>query len=337
MGSQSKEPRLVVNELLAYVFFHLDGYPVDNIVNVILQFYHADVISDAKRLLWDCYGDDLPSMQKRTNKGHKSAAEKDIEDVMDSVKLIDAKYSDKDVYLPTVFVAANLSKLPNVTPGEIEVLSLLERVSCLERQMIQVCAPQKQTYASVASPPHSGAKTAARTASVTNAFSGTRPKDTSTSAYVMPLTVALPPVPGDQATAAAPDDGFTLQPAQLKRQRRQQNMDSVNKYDTDTRTRSKPKVVYGTRQSSTLRAGPRRHDLFVFRVDNDITDEMLQDYLKDNHVTVRELECISQDGSWTKSYRITVECNDISGILNPEFWPDGIGCRRFRRKRVIIH
>jgi hypothetical protein len=52
---QCSEPKFVVNELLAYVFYHLDRYPVNNIVNVILQFYHADMICDAKRILWDNY------------------------------------------------------------------------------------------------------------------------------------------------------------------------------------------------------------------------------------------------------------------------------------------
>ena len=48
---------------------------------------------------------------------------------MDSVKLIDSKYSDIDIHRPTEFVAANLSKLPNITPGGIKVISLLERVN----------------------------------------------------------------------------------------------------------------------------------------------------------------------------------------------------------------
>jgi len=38
---------------------------------------------------------------------------------MDSVNLIDTKYSDIDIYRPTEFVADNLSKRPNVTHGEI--------------------------------------------------------------------------------------------------------------------------------------------------------------------------------------------------------------------------
>jgi hypothetical protein len=251
---------------------------------------------------------------------------------MDNVKLLDSKYSDKDLHLPYVFVAANLSKLPNVTPGEIEVLSLLERVSRLERQMAHVCAPQRQTYAGVTSPTPSGTKTATTTTSATdvsNASGGARPKDTSLVTYAMPLNVALPPLPNDQAQAVDADDGFTLQPAQLKKQRRQRQMGAER---NDTRSKTKP--VYGTRQGSTLRAGPRRHDLFVFRIDKDITDEMFRDYLNESQVNVHELECLSQDGSWTKSYRVTVECNNINDILNPEFWPDGIGCRRFWRKKV---
>ncbi len=50
-------------------------------------------------------------------------------------------------------------------------------------------------------------------------------------------------------------------------------------------------------------------------------------------VKVHELERVSRDEAWNKSYRAIVETDDISDLLNPDFWPEGIGCRRYRKKR----
>ena len=41
------------------------------------------------------------------------------------MKLADAKYSIKGLHLSTLFVVTNESRLPNITPVEMWVLSLL--------------------------------------------------------------------------------------------------------------------------------------------------------------------------------------------------------------------
>jgi len=53
---------------------------------------------------------------------------------MNGVKLFDAEYSVKVLDVRIVCVATNLSKgPPNLTPCEIEVLSILCRLSSLEK------------------------------------------------------------------------------------------------------------------------------------------------------------------------------------------------------------
>jgi len=47
---QCSESRLAVNEL------HIERYSVTNTFNVILQWYHADMIYYAEIMLWDNYG-----------------------------------------------------------------------------------------------------------------------------------------------------------------------------------------------------------------------------------------------------------------------------------------
>jgi hypothetical protein len=99
---------------------------------------------------------------------------------MDSVKLIDAAYySDKDVHFSTTYVADNLNKLSNVSPGEIQALSLLEPGP-------GVCF----THAGIAFPKSSGIKTA--TASPTNpsnASGCTRHKEMTAKNYTGTCTI----------------------------------------------------------------------------------------------------------------------------------------------------
>ena len=87
-------------------------------------------------------------------------------------------------------------------------------------------------------------------------------------------------------------------------------------------------------QSTLIRAGSRRYEVFVFRVHNDIEDDQIKQFLTNEDAKVRELEPVSQMDAWTKSYRVAVETNDLDVMCHPEFWPDGIGCRRYWSKKT---
>jgi len=305
------DTQLVINELLMYVFHHMKRYPADSIKTVLLDFYSAEAITEAKRKLWECYSSSLPSFERRTNKGLKNATEKEVDDIIKSVKLLDAIFADKTV--PVMFVAINLDQVPDVKPGEVESISLLERVKRLEHQMTTICSAPTQTFADVVSSNRKA--TADRpTARATNA-------DERNVSTPPALTVALPPVNCNATMEPTCDnEGFELPTYQRKVLRRQQN--------------PKPKVVYGTKQSTQLRAGPRRHELFVFRVHKDIVDEDIKEFMCNEGVKVHELEIVSSPDAWTKSYRLAVEAMNLEAILQPDFWPDGIGCRRYWRKKT---
>jgi len=304
----------VIDELLTYVFHNLKRHPADCIKSVILDFYCAEAINEAKRKLWDAYPATLPAYEKRTNKGLKTASEKEIDDIIKSAKVLDSAFSDKT--LPVTFVAVNLDQIPDVKPGEAESFSLLERVKRLENQMAKVCAiPAELTYASVTTP---------KVKATSNSLS-----DGKQNACVPPiLTVALPPEnsrkPMMEKMAPTDSDGFMLQAQQRKAYGRQQRRDG----------KAKPKVVYGTKSDTTIRAGPRRHELFVFRVHSDIKCEEIKQFLRNENVVVNDLELVSKQDAWTNSYRVVVETADLDFILKPDFWPDGIGCRKFWRKRA---
>ena len=48
---------------------------------------------------------------------------------------------------------------------------------------------------------------------------------------------------------------------------------------------------------------------------------------------VIEMECVSHKEAWTKSFRVLVTADDPVCTLDCDFWPLGIGCRRFFKKR----
>ncbi|KAJ8251755.1 hypothetical protein GJAV_G00225100 [Gymnothorax javanicus] len=155
------------------------------------------------------------------------------------------------------------------------------------------------------------------------------------------LRVNLPLISPSQADggmdlpAAMDEDSedFRLPVEQRKKLQRQQKN---HQRATQPQARLRPKSVYGTRKDTSIRSGPRQFEYFVFRVHSDITVDDLNGFLDDSEeskVRVHELECISRDNAGTKSYRLVADVAEPSVLLDPNFWPDGIGCRQYYRKR----
>ena len=120
------EVKVVVNEVLMHVSFHFAQCTVESIRVAVLNFYDPGSINEAKRILWESCVQHLPPYEARCNSPvGGSAHEKEVNDILLAIKDIDKKES---AVMPK-FVAQHLDKLPRVTPGEIDVVSLLERIS----------------------------------------------------------------------------------------------------------------------------------------------------------------------------------------------------------------
>ena len=74
-------------------------------------------------------------------------------------------------------------------------------------------------------------------------------------------------------------------------------------------------------------------DDFVFNVDASIDDEHLREFIASEHVDVLELERMSKEEAWTQSFRVLVTAPNPRCTLDNDFWPHGIGCRQYYRKR----
>ena len=73
----------------------------------------------------------LPQITRRTFKGVKSDHEKKIDDILENIKPLDAKYWNES--FPMTSVSGELNKVSNVKPEETETVSLLNQVYRLER------------------------------------------------------------------------------------------------------------------------------------------------------------------------------------------------------------
>jgi len=306
-------PTLAVSELLTYVFQHLPCSPADNIKSVIMQFFNVEEIVNAKKMLWKHYSVQLNKFTKRTDKGTKSAIAKDTDDILKAAQTIEANFSDHED-LPVTFVARDLNRIPMVKPEEIETFSILERLNRLETEMAEVHKQIRPSYAKIAQ------TNPTRTIGNTGYDSNVRVPVSDQQIDPPKLMVNLPPLHSKPDITDEPDE----QPWQDIRKRPNRNRPK----------RGKPPAIYGTRQGTSLRAGPRRHSLFVFRVHADIDETSITNFLTNENVTVANVERLSREDSWTNSFRITVESDDISGLLSPEFWPDGIGCRRYYSRKI---
>ena len=70
-------------------------------------------------------------------------------------------------------------------------------------------------------------------------------------------------------------------------------------------------------------------DLFIYRVGNNTTTEVLKDYIEELNVTVRDLQCVSNDESKFKSFKLTVPISNFKQLFDESIWPAGVRVRKF--------
>ena len=97
---------------------------------------------------------------------------------------------------------------------------------------------------------------------------------------------------------------------------------------------NRKKVVKGTNTSAAIRGAPLpSRDLFVYRLDQDTTEDIMRKHLTDNGVTVRELVCTSHPNSAFKSFKLTVPVNQVDEVYKESLWPVGVCIRRYWKSR----
>ena len=104
-------------------------------------------------------------------------------------------------------------------------------------------------------------------------------------------------------------------------------------FTTVTNRRHKQTAVYGNANDDTFTAGLQKHELFVFQVNKNVTEDQVKEYINKNDVTVVSIKLMTAAEALSNSYYVVIHCMDVRPIMKPEFWPTGVGCRRFRKKQ----
>ena len=103
------------------------------------------------------------------------------------------------------------------------------------------------------------------------------------------------------------------------------------------RIRRRQKVVTGQATNSKLKGAPLpSRDVFIYRVDKNTTVDILSEYISENSIDFREIECVSHEDAKYKSFRLTVSIKDLDKIFNEALWPSGVMVRRFYKPNTNV-
>ena len=89
--------------------------------------------------------------------------------------------------------------------------------------------------------------------------------------------------------------------------------------------------VVGSRKAvQQLRAVKRTADIFLGRIDNDISSDNIKDYITDNfQVKVCNIEQLIIKTDQYKAFKVTVDLNDREKLFKPELWPEYVLVDKF--------
>ena len=332
MGSQ-----LVRNELLCFAMNHCMRFDNLEVKNALLEFYGEGAISEAKQLLWDQYQDDLPAIERRTNRGSRSIKEKEIDDILKAITDLHAKYASSA--MPVAFVALDMRRLPAYSPGQLNPFFLLDRVMALERQVVKLSE-------AVASPVYHDTTSL----SFAEACKGTHGPQSHLRLLHSDKRDATSSMPANGSARGSRRKASTVLSAsaqQLSSDRHDRNdTDATNPPDSEddgftlvkkpTRRAQRPKAVIGKKQGNCdVKAGLRLAEFFVFRVHQDVSIDQLKKYVSENSaLAVVEAESKSRENAASHCYKLVVEgFEDPFLLMREDFWPEGVGCRKFYKRK----
>ncbi len=134
----SSKSKLVDCVLLSYlpVIQHESSNSNDMIKTAVLEFYSDAEISEAKEILWNSYDEELLGKKsKRNSSGDRSIREKETDDILEALSLVDRNQNEWDC---VTFCCINWRRLPRSSPEELNMISVLDRLAAVEQKLIRV-------------------------------------------------------------------------------------------------------------------------------------------------------------------------------------------------------
>ncbi len=97
------------------------------------------------------------------------------------------------------------------------------------------------------------------------------------------------------------------------------------------RRQKRAQLVMGKKSDTRIEAAGTIN-IMVKYVSKRFGDDEMKKYVVDEGVEVHSVETVSHANAKTKSFRIEIDFKDKDKVLNPEFWPTGIGLKVWRHR-----
>ena len=139
---------VTVSEVLCYIQNNLGKHPKNAIRTVVVAFYDDDEVVSAKQTLFKfaealpVKPDNLPRLIRRTANDNKR--KQDCDDMLNMYSCLD----EAKVPLP-MFAAVNLSRVPSVNPGEVDVYAISSNVSTMSSRIDDLSSSMSELRAQV--------------------------------------------------------------------------------------------------------------------------------------------------------------------------------------------
>lgn len=110
-----------------------------------------------------------------------------------------------------------------------------------------------------------------------------------------------------------------------------------NKVNRKNNKKSPQKQVVGRGSSDELKGGSSEAEIFVSQLEKGTDSEKLKGYIQRKGVEVLEIEQTSRHFHRFESFRVKINGAYFNRVMNDEFWPKNVACRRFYNRRIMQH
>ena len=348
----------VVNGLLCYLTSARHNHTDQALLSVCQSFYSADIVSDAKKILY-AYSNDIPT-SRRGGQRVKS-------DLEDTIALL-RKFDEEKVALPK-FVCDDYAALPPVSGYEViagHMVELLTEIDTLKREVHELkkvnealkldsVVDLKEDIFDI--------KTMLMQINVSD-VSSSNIKPSNQTSYAKKVTekrssfianksdeifVSLPSdSPAKKLTGPSQKVNDNSERLGNKKQTPLDRTANNHVYaiSNDVTENSQMKteqpwqivknrkprnVIKGVRTDyGSLKGVQITNDIYIGRCDSSVTVDTLSQFIKNEvEVPLLKCECISNENATAKSFKVKVNGNDVVKIFDASVWPENIHVRKF--------
>jgi len=128
--------KTINNAILAYITYSLQRGTVDKIKRAVMSHFSSSDILGAKESLWqNCDNNIIGHMKSRRDGQTKSEIQSNIDDILKALQKLDATNNTPVIVLS----ASDIGRIPRSCPEELNSISVIDRLNCLEDKVDSLC------------------------------------------------------------------------------------------------------------------------------------------------------------------------------------------------------